>query len=229
MGHSISEVVMKFGYSRTTISRVYREYRVSGKTSNLRHRCDRKNTLKERDRRRLTRNLKRVRRATLPQIASNFNVGVLTSVTVRTVELTIIDMGFRSRSATRVLLLTARHTALCLAWARQHCHWTIDGWKHVAWLDESRFQLFRADGRVRIWRQTHESMAPTCQQGTVQSDSLQRAVQKRSPPPRTPMDLWTVLQDSRCELPPGYLQTLVEIMPRRIAALLRARGDRTRY
>ncbi|GBN73030.1 hypothetical protein AVEN_36796-1 [Araneus ventricosus] len=267
MGHSISEVVMKFGYSRTTIHEctvnigypVKHQISVIGGTE--------KKTSKERDRRRLTRNLKRVRRATLPQIAASLSVGALTSVTVRTVELTIIDMGFRSRSAIRVLLLTARHTALCLAWARQHRHWTVDGWKHVAWFDESRFQLFRADGHVRIWRQPHESMAPTCQQGTVQSDrasvmvcsarigldmgplicletsltgtdmniiepiwdAFQRAVQKRSPPPRTPMDLRTVLQNSWCELPPGYLQTLVEIMPRRIAALLRDRGDPTRY
>ncbi|GBM67828.1 hypothetical protein AVEN_30977-1 [Araneus ventricosus] len=41
MGHSISEVAMKFGFSRTTTSRVYREYRVSSKTSNFRHRCGR--------------------------------------------------------------------------------------------------------------------------------------------------------------------------------------------
>ncbi|GBN02316.1 hypothetical protein AVEN_228674-1 [Araneus ventricosus] len=33
MGHSISEVAMKFGFSRTTISRVCCEYRVSGRTS----------------------------------------------------------------------------------------------------------------------------------------------------------------------------------------------------
>ncbi|GBO16395.1 hypothetical protein AVEN_258374-1 [Araneus ventricosus] len=51
MRHSISEVAMKFGYSRATISRVYNEYLVSGKTSNLRHRHDQKKTLKERDRR----------------------------------------------------------------------------------------------------------------------------------------------------------------------------------
>ncbi|GFW20199.1 uncharacterized protein TNCV_1855231 [Trichonephila clavipes] len=43
MGHSIFEVAMKFGFSRATISRVYREYRESGKTSNLRHRCGQKN------------------------------------------------------------------------------------------------------------------------------------------------------------------------------------------
>ncbi|GBM28063.1 hypothetical protein AVEN_27450-1 [Araneus ventricosus] len=53
--------------------------------------------------------------------------------------------------------------------------------------------------------------------------ALHCAVQKRSPPPGTLMDLRTALQDSWCEKPPGYLQTLVDFMPRRIAALLCAR------
>ncbi|GBN04542.1 hypothetical protein AVEN_205688-1 [Araneus ventricosus] len=47
MGHSISEVAMKFGFSRTTISLVYCEYRESGKTSNLRHLCGRKKICKK--------------------------------------------------------------------------------------------------------------------------------------------------------------------------------------
>ncbi|GFW36471.1 transposable element Tcb2 transposase [Trichonephila clavipes] len=53
--------------------------------------------------------------------------------------------------------------------ARQHRHWTVDVWKHVAWSSESHFQLNRADGRVRVWRQPPESMEPTCQLGTVQA------------------------------------------------------------
>ncbi|GBM61775.1 hypothetical protein AVEN_18339-1 [Araneus ventricosus] len=53
-------------------------------------------------------------------------------------------------------------------------------------------------------------------------DALLHAVEKRSPPPRTPTDLWTALKDSWCELPPGYLETLIESMSRRVAALLRA-------
>ena len=65
--------------------------------------------------------------------------------------------------------MTARHKALRLTWARQHRHWTVEDWKHVVWSDESRFQLLRADGRVRVWRQPHEYMDPTCQQGTVQA------------------------------------------------------------
>ncbi|GBN25104.1 hypothetical protein AVEN_60744-1 [Araneus ventricosus] len=58
-------------------------------------------------------------------------------------------------------------------------------------------------------------------------DALLYAVENRSPPPRTPMDLWTVLKDEWCELPPGYLQTSSESMPHRVAALLCVRGDPT--
>ncbi|GBO18301.1 hypothetical protein AVEN_15682-1 [Araneus ventricosus] len=52
---------MKFGFSRTTISRVYREYRESGETSNLRHRCGWKKIMQERGQRQLTRIIKRDR------------------------------------------------------------------------------------------------------------------------------------------------------------------------
>ncbi|GFY27197.1 uncharacterized protein TNCV_2068181 [Trichonephila clavipes] len=52
---------------------------------------------------------------------------------------------------------------------------------------------------------------------------------KRSPPPLTPTNLWTALQDSGCQLPPAQLQTLIESMPRRVATLLRARWGPTQY
>ncbi|GBL74377.1 hypothetical protein AVEN_235345-1 [Araneus ventricosus] len=102
-----------------------------------------------------TRILKRDRRATLPHIAADFSDGISTSVSVRTVQRTAINMGSQSRRPTCVPLLTARHKALLLSWARQHYHWTVDDWKHVAWSDESRFQLYRTDARVRVWRRHH--------------------------------------------------------------------------
>ncbi|GBM13557.1 hypothetical protein AVEN_123974-1 [Araneus ventricosus] len=59
--------------------------------------------------------------------------------------------------------------------------------------------------------------------------ALQCAVQKRSPTPGTPMNLRTALQDSWCEKPPGYLQTLVDTMPCRVASLMCARVGPKRY
>ncbi|GFX13757.1 HTH_Tnp_Tc3_2 domain-containing protein [Trichonephila clavipes] len=82
MGHSICEVAMKFGFSRTTISRVFREYRESSKSSNLRHHCGWKKIMQKRDQLRLTRIIKRDRRATLPQLAADFNAGPSTSLTL---------------------------------------------------------------------------------------------------------------------------------------------------
>ncbi|GFX59534.1 transposable element tcb2 transposase [Trichonephila clavipes] len=61
------------------------------------------------------------------------------------------------------------------------------------------------------------------------SNALQRAVQKRSPPPLTPTDLLTALQDSWCQLPPALLQTLIEFMPCRVAVFLRARWGPAGY
>ncbi|GFX66689.1 HTH_Tnp_Tc3_2 domain-containing protein [Trichonephila clavipes] len=143
---------MKFLFLRTAISRVYREYQEAGKTSNLRHRCGRKKIMQEWDQRRMTRTIKSDRRATLPQIAADFSSRPPTSVTMRTIQRNIRLMGFLSRIPTHVPLLIALYKALHIAWARQHRHWTLDDWKHVAWSDESRFQLNRADGRVRVWR-----------------------------------------------------------------------------
>ncbi|GBL53491.1 hypothetical protein AVEN_254720-1 [Araneus ventricosus] len=60
-------------------------------------------------------------------------------------------------------------------------------------------------------------------------DALLHAVEKRSPPPRTPLDFLTALQNSWCEFPPECRQTPVEFMPRRFASLLHARGGSARY
>ncbi|KAJ8894525.1 hypothetical protein PR048_007182 [Dryococelus australis] len=48
-----------------------------------------------------------------------------------------------------VHLLTARHRAQRLTWAREVADWTLEDWKHVAWSYESRCRLFRVDSRVQ--------------------------------------------------------------------------------
>jgi hypothetical protein len=88
-------------------------------------------------------------------------------VSLWTIQQNITDVGFQSRSP------TAWPKALHLAWTHQHRYWIVDDWKHVARSNESHFQLYRANvcGSVRVWvwRKTHESMEPVCQQGTVQA------------------------------------------------------------
>ncbi|GBM30475.1 hypothetical protein AVEN_237700-1 [Araneus ventricosus] len=146
---------------------------------------------------------------------------------MRTVQRTVINMGSQSRRPTRIPLLTARNKALLLFWARQHYHFAVDDWKHVTWSDESRLNCI---GRMHVFEHFHwPPKSPEMNVIEDIRDALLHAVENRSPPPRIPMDLWTVLKDEWCELPPRYLQTLVESMPRSVAALLCVRGGPTRY
>ncbi|GFU99852.1 hypothetical protein TNCV_506731 [Trichonephila clavipes] len=53
--------------------------------------------------------------------------------------------------------------------AFHECTVNIRNPKHFALSYASRFQLNQADGCVRVGRQPHESMHPTCKQWTVQA------------------------------------------------------------
>jgi hypothetical protein len=39
-----------------------------------------------------------------------------------------------------------------LKWCKQRRYWTVDNWKHVIWSDESRYTMWRSDGKVWAWR-----------------------------------------------------------------------------
>lgn len=133
MGHIVSKAAMQLKFLRTTISRLYRRYQISGKMSNLRR--GRKKTLRDLDSRRLTRIFKRLTRATLPQFACGFKNWSIN-----------IDKGFRRRRSTCVQLLctcTAQTPRLGLPTPPLGCLWL----ENIAWSDKSRFQLYQFDGR----------------------------------------------------------------------------------
>ena len=54
--------------------------------------------------------------------------------------------------------LTVSHRRLRLNWARGHYRWSRRRWNRVLFTDESRFKVQFADGRLRVWRRTGESM-----------------------------------------------------------------------
>ncbi len=56
----------------------------------------------------------------------------------------------------RGLDLTAVRHRNRLEWANAHIRWHLALWRDVIFMDESRFSLYRADGRQRIWRHVGE-------------------------------------------------------------------------
>ncbi len=162
----ISKTADLLGFSRTTISRLYREWSGKEKISSERQFCGWKCLVDVRGR--MGRLIRDDRKTTVTQITTRYNQGMQNTISERT-RRTLKQMGYSSRRPHRVPLLSAKNRKRRLQCTHAHQNWTIENWKNVAWSDESRFLLQCSDGRVRIWRKEHESMDPSCLVSTVQA------------------------------------------------------------
>lgn len=249
----------------------------------------------------------------------------LTNIRVsrETVNRRLVNRGYRAWRAIKKPRLTNRHKQLRLQWATQFRALTVPHWRHVIFADESRFLLYRTDGRVRVRRTRGEGLqddyvqqtvaggggsvhvwgafhyggksqlvqfganvtgavyrdtlaanlvpwarqifgnnfryqddnAPAHRARVVQDfltqqgvevlaqppcspdtnpiehlwDALGRAINSRDPQPTNLAELGQFLQEEWTNLPQRTLRTLVESMPRRMAAIVAARGSHTRY
>ena len=80
-----------------------------------------------------------------------------TPVSRMLVNLRLIRAGYFGRRSLKKPLLLQRRRQARMDWARKHLRWRPGHWQHVIFSDESRFLLYRIDGRIRVRRQQHEA------------------------------------------------------------------------
>ena len=86
-----------------------------------------------------------------------------------TVNNRLLSRGYRTYGPTTKPLLTANHRRLRFEWAQRWRNLTVAHWQHVIFGDESRFQLYPVDGRLRVRRLPGERFRPGCQAHRVQA------------------------------------------------------------
>ena len=86
-----------------------------------------------------------------------------------TVNNRLLSRGYRAYRPTTKPLLTANHRRLRLEWAQRWRNLTVAHWQLVIFGDESRFQLYPVDGRLRVRRLPGERFRPGCQAHRVQA------------------------------------------------------------
>ncbi|GFV69990.1 transposable element Tc1 transposase [Trichonephila clavipes] len=73
----------------------------------------------------------------------------------------LLQRGLRARIPLYRIHLTQNHRHLRLQWANVHRSWRSD-WQQVVFSDESRFNLWHHDGRIRVMRYAGERHIPEC-------------------------------------------------------------------
>ncbi len=80
-------------------------------------------------------------------------------ISAQTVTNRLREAHLRSRHPHQGLDLTAVNRCNQLEWANAHLRVCLAPWKSVLFKDESRFSLYRADGRQHVWRRVGEWFA----------------------------------------------------------------------
>lgn len=154
-GMSVTDVSVRLNVHHSTITRLRRRFRETGSTRNRPHARRPRVTTPQQDRHIRLQHLRdRLRPATR---TADETVGVHNRrISAQTVRNRLRESGLKARRPHRGLDLTAARRRNRLEWANRHLRWTLARWRNVLFSDESRFQLYRADGRQRVWRRVGE-------------------------------------------------------------------------
>ena len=129
--------------------------------------CPRPTKLGDRDRRVLSREIRKNRTQPMALIRDEFLQASGSIVSMNTIRKEAHLLGFHGRASVHKPLITKSNRAARLIWCKAHRNWTVDQWKRVLWSDESRFTLYRSDGKVWVWCLPGERALPECIVKTV--------------------------------------------------------------
>lgn len=84
------------------------------------------------------------------------------SINPKTVRNRLYGIGFKARRPKKGLTLTQRHRLQRHQWSTRHLRMNRRQWGRILFSDESKVNVSRLDGRVRVWRARGERLTDNC-------------------------------------------------------------------
>jgi hypothetical protein len=140
---------------QSTISRILKRYEETGEYRRRSGQgCKRCTT--RRDDRYLQIQSLRNRTFTAPQLKNELLNARQVNVSAKTVKRRLKEVGLNPRTPAKVPWLLPHHKVTRLQFAQTHADWDEHQWRNVLFTDETRIQLWKPDGRDRVYRRIGE-------------------------------------------------------------------------
>ena len=160
-GISPANVARTFNVHVSTITRLRERFRITGRTDDAPRSGRPPCTTRRQDRYITVTHLRdRFRPATRTAAAMRGRRN--RTISAQTVRNRLRASGLNARRPYNGPVLLQRHRNARLNWALAHQGWRRNQWNQVVFSDESRFSLFFADGRRRVYRRRNERYADCC-------------------------------------------------------------------
>lgn len=156
-GYSYRKIAEIYAKAPSTIKNVLDRLINTGNSA-YRHGGGRERITSVRDDNRIVLAVRRNRTLNSSQVRALVGIGASTT----TIRRRLHERNLRARRRAACPLLKQAHRAARRNWANNHMHWGVPEWQRCLFADESRFTLYRNDGRLLVWRETGERYREEC-------------------------------------------------------------------
>lgn len=159
VGYTHKNIRNILGVSKGCISNIAKKQKLNLPLENRPGQGRKKLTTSKEDRH-LIKLMKKDRRQTSRQLASEWSLSNRKVISARTVRRRLFNAGYKSYTTKRKPYRKPHHRYVRLKFARDHKKWTFNEWKNVIFSDESHFEVFNRKNRSFVRRLSSEANEP---------------------------------------------------------------------
>lgn len=163
---SYAEIATIMSRSKSTIQTVIGRFKYEGRIEN-KCRSGRPSALSDRDKRQIKHLVDRDPFSSAVQIASEISRNLQKDVHPETVRRAIKSYDLKSYTPRKKPYVNLVNRKKRLEFAKAYVDRPIDFWRKVIFSDESKYNIFGSDGRLRVWRRPGEALNPKNTKKTV--------------------------------------------------------------
>ncbi|CAK9813888.1 Transposable element Tc1 transposase [Anthophora plagiata] len=165
-GKSIRKIADLLNISKSTIWDIVRRYKNEDRIESI-PQSGRKPILNIRDKRSIIRRIKCDPQISAPKLAAELNEHRGISVHPENIRRVLRSEGYNGRIARKKPYINAANRTKRLKFAKEYIAKDGEWWEDVIFADESKYNIYGNDGRIRVWRKSKEELNPRHLQPTV--------------------------------------------------------------